>query len=53
MYLAGVGSSLLITSTEHGGGDLVVIVIRTITHSVTDDGHVGFLEDISLSAWQK
>lgn len=44
--LAGVSASFLITSTEHTGGDLIVIVIRSVTDSVTDDGDVRFLENI-------
>lgn len=45
--LAGISASFLIASTEHTGGDLVVIVIRSITNSVTDDGDVCFLKNIS------
>ncbi len=52
-YLAGVGSSFLITGTEHGGCDLVVIIIRAIAHCIADDGHVGFLKDVGLSAFKK
>lgn len=44
--LAGINASFLITSTEHTGGDLIVIVIRSITDSVTYDGDIRFLENI-------
>lgn len=49
-YLTGIGSSFLITGTEHGGGDLVVVVIRGVTDSITDYGNVGLLEDDRLCA---
>lgn len=44
--LAGISAPFLIASTEHTGGDLVVIVIRSVTDSVADDGDVRFLENI-------
>ena len=44
--LAGVSASFLITSTEHAGGDLIVVVVGSITDSVTDDGDAHFLEDV-------
>lgn len=53
LYLAGICSSLLISSTEHGGCDLVVIVIWTVAHSITDDGNMSFLEDVSLSTYKR
>lgn len=48
--LTGIGSSFLITGTEHGGGDLVVVVIRGVTDRIADYGNVGLLEDNRLRA---
>ena len=48
-YLTGIGTTLLKASTEHAGGDLVVIVIRGVTDSVVDDWHVSLLKNVSKS----
>lgn len=42
-YLAGINPALLKSSAEHACGDLVVIVIWGVTHSVTNDRNTGFL----------
>lgn len=50
--LAGISAPFLIAGAEHTGGDLVVIVIGSVTDGVTYDGDVRFQENISLMTWE-
>ena len=51
-HLAGVCAPLLEASAEHTGGDLVVVVVGRVAGGVTDDWHVGLLQDIGLMTCQ-
>lgn len=44
--LTSISASFLMPGTEHGGGDLVIVVIRSVTNSIADDGHVCLLKNV-------
>lgn len=49
--LAGINAPFLVAGTEHTGGDLAVIVVRSVADSVADDGDVCFLQNICQVTW--